>query len=489
MEKRVKHLVVDSGALIKGAPIHEYAENIYTVSGVLKEIKDRATLQRLRFLPYTLHIKEPLAESCKYIMDFSKKTGDYISLSAVDQKLLALTYQLEKENVGTEHLNKDPKLKIESTRPASHDSKTVGFFVPKEKSKDKKIKPIEHKDLTNSLIDKEDEEKGHLSEDLHIGNNGVNEDTNIGENQNDEEDESCLNNDEVTDCVSDEEGVELNDLLNSLIDQEDEEKGHLNEDLNIGNNGINEETNIGENQNEDTSCLSSEEVTDCVSDVEEEEEEESDDEEETDWITPKNISEIKEKMDGLKLNVSVVVACITTDYSMQNVLIQMGLNVISVDGMLIKQTRVFILRCYSCYKTTNDPTKVFCPNCGNSTLKRVSVTVNEDGTKRIHINFKKPIPIRGTRYSIPLPKRGKHQKNPILCADQPVPQNRPSKNALRKLKVLDEDYVAETSPFLRNDVHSRAFHLGIRPSKTHQTRRNPNESVKRIGRKKHKKNK
>ncbi|GFY51068.1 RNA-binding protein NOB1 [Trichonephila inaurata madagascariensis] len=478
MEKRVKHLVVDSGALIMGAPIHEYAENIYTVSGVIKEIKDRATLQRLRFLPYTLHIKEPFAESCKHIMDFSKKTGDYGSLSAVDQKLLALTYQLEKENVGTEHLNKDPKLKVQPTRPASHDTKIVGFFVPKEKSEDKKIKPIE--------------EKGNLSEDLSIGNNGVSEETKIGQNQIDEEDKSCLNSDEVTDCVSHEEGVELNDLLNSLIDQEDEEKGHLNEDLNIGNNGINEETNIGENQidEEDTSSLNSEEVTDCVSDVEEEEEKsESDDDEESDWITPKNISEIKGKMDGLKLNASAVVACITTDYSMQNVLIQMGLNVISVDGMLIKRTHVFILRCYSCYKTTGDSTKVFCPNCGNNTLKRVSVTVSEDGTKRIHINFKKPIPIRGTRYSIPLPKRGKHQKNPIVCADQPVPQNRPSKNALRKLKVLDEDYVAEASPFLRNDVYSRAFHLGIRPSKTHQTRRNPNEPAKRIGRKKHKKNK
>uniref|UniRef100_A0A1X7U582 Ribonuclease PIN domain-containing protein n=1 Tax=Amphimedon queenslandica TaxID=400682 RepID=A0A1X7U582_AMPQE len=33
----------------------------------------------------------------KIVTDFSKKTGDYQSLSAVDLRLIALTYQLEKE--------------------------------------------------------------------------------------------------------------------------------------------------------------------------------------------------------------------------------------------------------------------------------------------------------------------------------------------------------------------------------------------------------
>ena len=34
----------------------------------------------------------------------------------------------------------------------------------------------------------------------------------------------------------------------------------------------------------------------------------------------------------------------------QNVLIQMGLNVISVDGMLIKRVKSYVLRCFSCMK-------------------------------------------------------------------------------------------------------------------------------------------
>ena len=43
-------------------------------------------------------------------------------------------------------------------------------------------------------------------------------------------------------------------------------------------------------------------------------------------------NEIKNKNE----NYSMKSACVTTDFSMQNVLMQMGLNVISVDGMLIR---------------------------------------------------------------------------------------------------------------------------------------------------------
>lgn len=34
----------------------------------------------------------------------------------------------------------------------------------------------------------------------------------------------------------------------------------------------------------------------------------------------------------------------------QNVLIQMGLNVVSVDGMLIKRAKSYVLRCFACMK-------------------------------------------------------------------------------------------------------------------------------------------
>ena len=74
--------------------------------------------------------------------------------------------------------------------------------------------------------------------------------------------------------------------------------------------------------------------------------------------------------------------------------------------------------------------KKFCPKCGNKTLKRVSscyprsnhflyfmqhsvqvsVTLNEDGSQQIHISTRRPINIKGSKYSIPAPKGGKEKK-------------------------------------------------------------------------------
>lgn len=36
--------------------------------------------------------------------------------------------------------------------------------------------------------------------------------------------------------------------------------------------------------------------------------------------------------------------------SLQNVLLQMGLHVLAVNGMLIRQARSYILRCHGCFK-------------------------------------------------------------------------------------------------------------------------------------------
>lgn len=48
-------------------------------------------------------------------MEFAKKTGDYRSLSAVDIRVMALSYQLEKEFVGTEHIKEEPDKKVPLT--------------------------------------------------------------------------------------------------------------------------------------------------------------------------------------------------------------------------------------------------------------------------------------------------------------------------------------------------------------------------------------
>lgn len=70
----------------------------------------------------------------------------------------------------------------------------------------------------------------------------------------------------------------------------------------------------------------------------------------------------------------------------QNVLLQMGLNVVSIDGIVVHETKTWVKRCHACFKIVPDVSKEFCSKCGNQTLKRVSMTLNADGTMKIHIS-------------------------------------------------------------------------------------------------------
>lgn len=83
---------------------------------------------------------------------------------------------------------------------------------------------------------------------------------------------------------------------------------------------------------------------------------------------------------------------------------------------------------------------------------------------------------------MPTFKGGKHAVNPILFADQPVPDQKPKKQALLKNDPLKENYVAGYSPFVMHDVTSKSAMLGYRPGKTitkHWMKRNPNEPARR----------
>nr|KAG5712168.1 hypothetical protein BaRGS_014518 [Batillaria attramentaria] len=225
-------------------------------------------------------------------------------------------------------------------------------------------------------------------------------------------------------------------------------------------------------------------------DSEDEEEEEEDEDDGGGWITPSNIQEVKRRMGDTSASekCSVEVACLTTDFAMQNVLIQMGLNVVSVDGMLIKRAKSYVLRCIACMKITFNTSKVFCPHCGNKTLKRVAMTRDEDGTVRYYFS-RRPLNTRGMKYPLPMPKGGKHAKNPVLVEDQPLPQQRASKKSQKKMDIFTPEYVTGSSPFAVNDITSRAAQLGISGkhnygANAYWNKRNPNEARKKHGRRK-----
>ncbi|XP_063168850.1 RNA-binding protein NOB1 [Candoia aspera] len=218
-------------------------------------------------------------------------------------------------------------------------------------------------------------------------------------------------------------------------------------------------------------------------DPESQDSEEEENGEEEGWITPSNVKQIQQNACRGNEPAGVQVGCITTDFAMQNVLLQMGLRVLAPNGLLIQHTRSYILRCHGCFRTTSKMTRLFCPHCGNKTLKKVTVTVEDDGSFHLHFSQNpKVLNPRGLRYSLPAPHGGKHASSPHLTEDQRFPQQRLSRKARQKTDAFDPDYVARVSPFAEHDIHSRAANLRIRDTVLGAGRRrlNPNTSRKKF---------
>ncbi|TFK68211.1 hypothetical protein BDN72DRAFT_950622 [Pluteus cervinus] len=162
---------------------------------------------------------------------------------------------------------------------------------------------------------------------------------------------------------------------------------------------------------------------------------------EGEWITPENVGLHKSRAlellpdagieKGAKKKVKtepVEVACMTADFAMQNVLLQMGLTLVGVEGKKIERVKTWVLRCHACFKVCKDSTKKFCPSCGNPTLIRASVTLSAPGAAsdapvmQVHLKSNFQYKTRGTKYSIPAPKSGTSKtgagEGPILREDQ-----------------------------------------------------------------------
>ncbi|NWW06670.1 NOB1 protein, partial [Oreocharis arfaki] len=416
---RVPHVVADTGAFLSAAPLQDIADALYTVPEVLAEIRDRPARRRLAALPCELRVRRPRPELLRLVTEFSKKTGDYPSLSAADLQVLALTCQLQAEIDGPGCLRWEPQDKVRLSSTPRHPEAPLhlaGFHLPA-KHKPAGKGPRQPGPGSGPAPPESDEFGSFLYWRRPLPS--------IEE--------------------------ELRELLVRAI------------------------SGSPEPPEEHRSSA------DGASAGEEEEDEESDDE---GWITPSNLKQAQQDTGHCDTApVGVQVGCVTTDFAMQNVLLQMGLHVLAVNGMLIRRARSYILRCHGCFRTTSDMTKVFCPHCGNKTLKKVAVSVSDDGSLHMHFSRNpKVLNPRGLRYPLPAPQGGKHANNLHLVEDQRFPQQRLSRKARQKTNVFDPDYLAGASPFAENDVHSRAAHLHLRDAALGAGRRrlNPNAVTKKF---------
>ncbi|KAG6579499.1 RNA-binding NOB1-like protein, partial [Cucurbita argyrosperma subsp. sororia] len=150
------------------------------------------------------------------------------------------------------------------------------------------------------------------------------------------------------------------------------------------------------------------------------------------------------------------VACVTGDFAMQNVLLQMGLRLLAPGGMQIRQLHRWILKCHACYNVTAEIGRIFCPKCGNGgTLRKVAVTVGENG---VVLAARKPrITLRGTKFSLPLPQGGRDAitKNLVLREDQ-LPQKFLHPKTKKKANKQGDDFYPVDNFFSHHNTDKRA---------------------------------
>lgn len=412
--KPIHSLVLDAGPIITNQPavstILSKAEIVYTTPAVISEIKDESARARTTTLlqPF-LTLRSPVPASVRLIADFARKTGDLSVLSKNDIDVIALTYELECErNHGDWRLRSKPGQKTLNGKPPDRPDRSDDRPNPKE--------------LTKQSPPATTQADGQSYEQHDI--------TKLAGPTLEAAVEDCTDGTKSTrtHCSS----AQTHDTASSA-EHEESQSASCQTDAQSYSEDSKERLDHGD-------------ATESSSDSD-------------GWITPSNLK----RRQAQDADTSIVdaqeqpvmqAAILTTDFAMQNVILQMNLNLLSPSLQRIKHLKTFILRCHACFQTTKVMTKQFCPRCGGPTLTRVSCSTDANGQFRLHLKKNMQWNHRGERYSIPKAVHGSaNGRNKgggkdgwghelILTEDQKEYERATLANRRQKENsLMDEDYL------------------------------------------------
>jgi len=413
-QKLIHSLVIDAGPIIKNDPpvstLLAQAEELYTIPHVVSEIRDEQTRSRFEttLRPF-LKLRNPRAESVKFVTDFARKTGDLEVLSRPDIHLLALTYELECErNGGDWRLRNTPtQQRVNGKPPGRADDET----------------PVEAPST-------------------------------------DSKSSSELAAPEALDAAAAETPPEVQAPLEACVKalnlESDDARGAV-EEVGPSNPTTEDEAKDG--------------VKDEAKDEAEDEagdEEDGSDDDSDGWITPSNLKKHQAK-DGMApppqpIQKLLQAAVLTSDFAMQNVALRINLNLLSPSLARITHVKTWVLRCHGCFAVTRKMDKQFCPSCGQATLTRTSCSTDSAGAFRIHLKRGFQHNKRGNVYSVPKPvhgtSNGKHSggggqggwgRELLLAEDQKeYVRKKTEEKRLRVQDLMDEDYLPRVLTGERN---------------------------------------
>lgn len=460
-----------------------------TVKEVLEEVRAPASRFHLGALPCSLDCIDPSDEAMQKVVKFARETGDLASLSDVDLKLLALTYMIEEQTYGSAHLRtRPPPVHVAQVRHM-RERDLPGWGA--------NVQNLEEWEQLSQEQDNTTDEGSHI---LGLKNLSLNP-TEQGNIVSEEKQKSAADQEVLTSAAQGEEECQsaargegqefkrLEHLTPEAMYEEEkcEETFHYvqedeSQDGSDWQRAVSRSTRRKHEKRaagaamkspsinkEEVQSMQGDQVRVMVSqagdmgldgigneDAEEMTLDESNDAEDTenfeeDCPSVSETSGAEERKDSeseaswaLRPLSQSKVACITADFPMQNVLLQIGLRVVSPNGLQIQQLKRWALKCEACRNVTSDVGRIFCPKCGNGgTLYKVSITIGPNGV--VHTGTRKRSNIRGTKYSLPLPKGGRQgaTENPILREDQ-----LPKKMLRPKKKVTIPDFTSPAELFV-----------------------------------------
>lgn len=460
LDSSVEVLVLDSGAFISGASFLQWSPDIryVTTPSVLQEIRDRRTRELIAALPFKIETLSPSPNSVKAVCDFSRKVGEYFELSATDIEILALAYQMEVEKNGTKNVRSEPRINGQNRpnkkvqTPSTESEKSNEIPQAEEDLNSQEVEFIQ--DISHNSTDVERE-----AEDIVATTTSQNE--NISQDPVGMEDSSEIPRDNISKGTR-----EITNVLELPIPSDTVEESSISD----ARQSAPIISNPKEGDDSEGEWITSSNFQHVNFDA---------------WAPSKKAQSYERAMANRQIKERTTVACITTDFSMQNVMIQMGLRLISVDGKRLRRVKQWALGCYGCNEITHDVSKEFCPACGGHFLVRVAVLLNSRGDKPTYhwYKSKKMTSRRGKQYSIPKPKGGRSANDIILREDD---LERARQKLANGKKHQISDWFDQATDFSNVSSSDRSKGVGGAAKFGHE-RRNPNEMRKNFEKSRRKK--
>eukprot|EP00178_Gracilaria_changii_P007498 TRINITY_DN236_c0_g1_i1.p1 TRINITY_DN236_c0_g1~~TRINITY_DN236_c0_g1_i1.p1 ORF type:complete len:577 (-),score=82.24 TRINITY_DN236_c0_g1_i1:1819-3549(-) len=487
------------------SPSSDAKVTFFSVPEVFHEVRDPRARARLTLLEGSIILRAPSSEAMAETVVFAKSTGDFSVLSLTDLKVMALTRMLERETNGDKFLKTAPAQRhvsdvrigtvtpfevldqLEAMQALPRVSKDIERncsnrgeeysegewqIVSKSRTKPKGQEPkVKKTDIRNKnkTLDQENKNARNLqgtSESEKGRMDTAKEMAPKAEIENEEVEGEVEETKEIIGRTVTED--EHPALVNKKNDRQDSKsngrrpryrrrrrKGVAVEKIpGISENVLSVESRANESPHavEDESRKIKSSVNHapemdtedkCVQNSSSDDTQDSD-EDGSEWINESNLEEHLARDRGEEVDQDEErrrVACVTTDFAMQNTMLQMGLKLLSVDGRRsIRKVKHFALRCQACGIVTTELERKFCDKCGNSCMHRVAYRIDKNGKAYAYLNPKKKASLRGTKYPIPMPRGGRHNNDLILREDQidPVKQRRLQKQRERlNVDVLD----------------------------------------------------